>query len=84
MDQHTLFRAIPGVDETKQSLLAYDPSLAHCPRESLRTLIAEYWEGQRARIRAGKLSDPERLALARHLPLLGQFLLILALFAQLI
>ncbi|MCR5815152.1 MAG: L-seryl-tRNA(Sec) selenium transferase [Desulfovibrio sp.] len=74
MDQHTLFRAIPGVDETKQSLLAYDPSLAHCPRESLRTLIAEYWEGQRARIRAGKLSDPERLALARHLPLLGQFL----------
>ena len=74
MDQSSMFRAIPGVDETKQRLIDYDGSFAACPRESLRCLITAYWDRQRARIRAGELTDPCELALALHLPGLSQFL----------
>ena len=74
MDQTSLFRAIPGVDETKQRLSAYDQSFSSSPRESLRSLIAAYWDQQRARIRAGELTEPSELALAEHLPKLCRFL----------
>ncbi|MBR3664477.1 MAG: L-seryl-tRNA(Sec) selenium transferase [Desulfovibrio sp.] len=70
MDQRVLFRAIPGVDETKQCLVQSSPDLASCPRESLRTLIAAYWDRQRNKIREGHLQDPDELALAKHLPAL--------------
>ncbi|MBQ7618307.1 MAG: L-seryl-tRNA(Sec) selenium transferase, partial [Desulfovibrio sp.] len=55
-------------DQTKQALFAIDQSLQELPKARLRTIIANYLDNLRQKIRLGQIKSAEELALAKHLP----------------
>lgn len=65
-----LFRCLPSVDVCLTALLERAPELHAQPRPLLREAVTVYWDRQREDIRAGRVSEPEQLALDAHLPLL--------------
>jgi L-seryl-tRNA(Ser) seleniumtransferase len=56
-----LFRLLPAVDQVLADLAAL-PELAAAPRPLVRDAVTDFFDGLRADIRAGRVTDPAQLA----------------------
>lgn len=75
MTHPSLFRALPSVDAVLTALAAPEHAAlsASMPRPLLRELVNAFFDGCRAAVRDGKVTDPQELSLPALLPRLAAF-----------